>query len=196
MPLRLEPHGAVFVVFRRAARTPTREIPAESRAALATLGGPWTVTFPPDWGAPAEVRLDSLTSWTASSDAGVKYFSGTGTYAKELDAPPDWFRPGARVVLDLGAVGDIAEVTVNGQPVGGVLWKAPYTVDVTGALRPGRNRLEVKVTNLWANRVVGDLQPSATKRYAFLGFPQLGKDMPLRESGLLGPVRLDALTRE
>jgi hypothetical protein len=97
-------------------------------------------------------------------------------------------------VLDLGQVKEIAEVTVNGQPVGSVLWKAPYTADVTAALRPGRNRLEVRVTNLWVNRVIGDLQPGATRRYAFLGYPQLHKDMPLRESGLLGPVRLLAVT--
>jgi hypothetical protein len=194
VPLRLDPYGSVFVVFRRAATAPSRALPTVTRRTLTTVAGPWAVTFPPDWGAPPQLRLDSLMSWTAHPEAGVKYFSGTATYTKDIDAPQAWFKPGARIVLDLGAVKEIAEVSVNGKPLGGVLWKPPYTADVTGALRPGRNRLEVKVTNLWVNRVLGDQQPSATRRYAFLGFPQLSKDMPLRESGLIGPVRLDAVT--
>ncbi len=123
----------------------------------------------------------------------MKYFSDAATYATELDVPQAWFARGARLVLDLGQVREIAEVTVNGKPAGGVLWKPPYAADVTGALRPGRNRVEVKVTNLWVNRVVGDLQPGATRRFAFVGYPQLSKATPLRESGLLGPVHLEAI---
>jgi hypothetical protein len=152
------------------------------------------VTFPPDLGAPPRVRFDSLASWTASTEAGVKYFSGSATYGRELVIPQSALGRGKRIVLDLGAVKEIAEVTINGTPVGGVLWKSPYSVDVTRALRAGANRLEVKVTNLWVNRIVGDAQPSNPTRFTFLGFPQYSKDTPLRESGLLGPVRLITAT--
>jgi hypothetical protein len=152
------------------------------------------VTFPPDRGAPTQIQLDGLISWTAHPDEGVKYFSGTASYAKDFDAPQAWFRPGAKIVLDLGRVKEVAEVTINGKAVGGILWKSPYAADVTGALKPGTNHLEVKVTNLWPNRVIGDEQPSAKRRYAFLGYPQLSKDTPLLESGLIGPVTLSSVT--
>jgi hypothetical protein len=153
------------------------------------------VTFVPDLGAPPQARFDSLTSWNTSTDDGIKYFSGTATYAKEFEMAPDQLRPDARIVLDLGAVKEIAEVTINGTALGGVLWKTPYTVDVTRALRPGTNRLEVQVTNLWVNRIIGDAQPTATTRYTFLGFPQYSRSAPLLESGLLGPVRLEVVGR-
>jgi len=82
---------------------------------------------------------------------------------------------------------------VNGTSIGGVLWKPPYRVDLTRALRAGTNRIEVRVTNLWPNRMIGDLQPGVTKRYTFTDFRPFTKDSPLVESGLLGPVRLDVV---
>jgi len=90
-------------------------------------------------------------------------------------------------------VNEIAEVSVNGKPLG-ILWKAPFQADVTGALKAGPNRVEIKVTNLWPNRMIGDLQPGAAKRYTFTDFKPYTKDSPLLESGLLGPVTLSALT--
>ena len=80
-------------------------------------------------------RFDSLTSWTRSADAGVKYFSGTATYAKDVTVPAAAFAPGSQIEIDLGAVKEIAELSVNGTPVGGVLWKPPYRADVTRALQ-------------------------------------------------------------
>src|SRR5262249_47907878 len=150
---------------------------------------------PPNWGAPAQVKLDSLASWTANPDAGVKYFSGTAVYAKDLQAPAAWFKPGAKILLDLGTVKEIAEVAVNGKPVGGILWKPPFQADVTSALKPGANRVEIKVTNLWPNRMIGDLQPGNAKRYTFTDYKPYTKDSPLLESGLLGPVTLSSLSR-
>ena len=158
---------------------------------LATVDGPWQVRFQPDRGAPAEARFDSLTSWTKSSDAGVKYYSGKATYAKELNVPASALVPGSRVEIDLGAVKEIAELTVNGTPTGGILWKPPYRADVTRALRAGTNRIEIRVTNLWPNRMIGDLQPGVTKTYTFTDFRPFTKDLRLLESGLLGPVRLE-----
>jgi hypothetical protein len=186
----------VFVVFRGPATVASRAVSRPVSKALSTVSGPWTVTFPPNWGAPAQTRLDTLSSWTVSEDSGVKYFSGTATYTKDLQAPPAWFKPGARVMLDLGSVREIAEVSVNGKPVGGILWKPPFEADVTDALKPGANRLEIKITNLWPNRMIGDLQPSSTKRYTFTDYKPYTKDSPLLESGLLGPVTLSSVTRQ
>ncbi|MBI4165460.1 MAG: glycoside hydrolase, partial [Acidobacteria bacterium] len=113
---------------------------------------------------------------------------------KDIEVPPEWFRRGAKLVLDLGKVKDLAEVSVNGQSVGGILWKPPFEADVTGALKPGTNRLEIKITNLWPNRIIGDQQPDATKKYTFLDYRPFTKDSPLLESGLLGPVRVSVVT--
>ena len=95
----------------------------------------------------------------------MKYFSGTGTYAKTIQAPADWFKKGAQMWLDLGDVKNLAEVTVNGKALG-MVWHAPYRVDVTAALKPGANEIAIKVTNAWVNRLIGDQQPGATK-YTF-----------------------------
>jgi hypothetical protein len=188
--LNLDPVGSVFVVFRNKAAAPARTLPHPVRAALATVSGPWQVSFPPNWGAPPQVRFDNLVSWTSYPDEGVKYFSGTATYAKDINALQEWFKKGAKVMLDLGTVKEIAEVSVNGKPVGGILWKPPFEADVTSALNPGSNHIEVKVTNLWPNRIIGDRQPNATKKYAWLDYKPFRADTPLLESGLLGPVKL------
>jgi hypothetical protein len=190
VPLHLDPYGSVFVVFRRATSAPSRTIAEPARATLATVAGPWAVGFPPNRGAPAQATFDSLFSWTRSADAGVRYFSGTATYATDVTLPAAPSAPGERVELDLGAVKEIAEVVVNGTPVGGILWKPPFRADVTAALKPGANHVEVRVTNLWPNRMIGDLQPGTTTRYTFTDFRPFTKDSPLLESGLLGPVRV------
>ena len=193
VPLHLDPDGSVFVVFRRSASAPSRTLPHPVSAELATVQGPWQVTFPPNWGAPPRITMDNLVSWTKSRDDGVKYFSGTATYMKEIQAPQEWFHPGAKVVLDLGTVKEIAEVSVNGNSLG-ILWKPPYQADVTGALKPGANRLEVRITNLWPNRIIGDQFLPADKRFTFTVYHAYKKDSPLLESGLLGPVKLSAVT--
>jgi hypothetical protein len=182
---------AVFVVFRRPTSSPSRTLPLQTRTTLATVEGPWEVTFPPDLGAPPRIRLDSLQSWTVNADPGVKYFSGTATYTRALRVPPGWSAPGARIFLDLGRVGDIAQVTVNGKDLG-ILWKPPYAVDVTDALRPGTNRLEIRVTNEWTNRIAGDRVAPEGQKVLASGPPTFGpaRPRPLPESGLLGPVEV------
>jgi hypothetical protein len=153
---------------------------------LATVDGSWTVAFKPDLGAPPTITLDALASWSDNADAGVKYYSGTGTYTKTVQAPADWFKPGAHLWIDLGSVKNLAEVIVNGKSLG-VVWHTPYRVDATSALKPGANELVVKVTNAWVNRLIGDQQPGATKiTYADVK-PYKAKS-PLLPSGLLGPV--------
>ena len=191
VPLRLNEHDAVFIVFRTPATAPSRTVPEARHTELATLEGPWDVAFQPNRGAPARITLDTLASWTENGDAGVKYFSGTATYKKILQAPAAWFKPGALIWLDLGAVANIAEVSVNGTPVDAV-WRRPFRVNLTGALQAGSNTLEIKVTNVWVNRLIGDQQPGAT-RIAFAANQRYQADSPLLPSGLLGPVKVVSL---
>jgi len=192
VPLHLDPYGSVFVVFRRPAAAPSRTVPRPTFSELAAVQGPWQVSFPPNQGAPPRITLDQLVSWTHCKEPGVKHFSGTATYTGGIEAAPTWFKPGAQIILDLGKVREVAEVNINGAPVGGVLWKPPYHADVTAALKPGANRLEVKVVNLWPNRIIGDQQPGATNQYSWLNpnYKPFTNTSPLLESGLLGPVRL------
>jgi hypothetical protein len=188
VPLHFDAQGSVFVVFEGSVTEPSRVAPARTQEKLATVDGDWKLTFPPNWGAPAEAEFPKLISWTESAETGVKYFSGTATYHKQIVAPKEWFKPGARVMLDLGTVKEIAEVTINGKPVGGILWMPPFVVNVTDDLKPGVNELSVRVTNLWPNRMIGDLQPGVTKAYTWTDFKPFKADSPLLESGLLGPV--------
>ena len=187
IPLRLDPNGAVFVVFRKASAAPSRMFPVPAEACLASVTGAWDVAFQPGRGAPAKITLDSLSSWSESSDPGVKYFSGTATYTKTIQAPADWFKVGAKLWLDLGDVKNIAQVSVNGRPFG-ILWKTPFRVDVTSALKAGANTLEIKVTNLWVNRLIGDQQPNVAKKYTYTALEFYRADSPLLPSGLIGPV--------
>ena len=177
------------------------------------ITGSWNLTFPPNWGAPPSVTLDKLISWTDSPDDGVRYFSGTATYEKDIDIPADRLTAGRELWLDLGGVKNFAEVTLNGHYYG-VLWKPPFRVNITDAAKPGANTLVVKVTNLWPNRLIGDEQlpddrewdgkalkewpqwvldgkPSPTGRFTFTTWHHYTKDSPLLESGLLGPVTLN-----
>ena len=180
--------------------------------APASVSGAWDLSFPPNWGAPASVTLDKLISWTDHPDSGVRYFSGTATYEKDIEISADRLLAGRELWLDLGAVKNFATVSLNGQNLG-VLWKPPFRVNITAAAKPGQNRLQVKVTNLWPNRLIGDEQlpsdrewngkelkawpqwlldgkPSPTGRFTFTTWHHWTKDSPLLESGLLGPVTL------
>jgi hypothetical protein len=100
----------------------------------------------------------------------------------------------AKLVLDLGKVKEIAEVSVNGKPVGAIRWKPPFQADVISALKPGSNHIEVKVTNLWPNRIIGDRRPNATRKYAWLDYKPFRANSPLLEWGLLGAVELYSVT--
>jgi hypothetical protein len=116
----------------------------------------------------------------------VKYFSGIGTYTKNLQVSSKWFRKGAQLWLDLGDARNLALVTVNGKELGEA-WHAPYRVNVTSALKPGANEITIKVVNAWVNRMIGDEQPGATK-ITFADVKPYKTDSPLLPSGLLGPV--------
>ena len=182
------------------------------------IAGPWEVRFPPGWKAPAQVTLNHLQSWTESSNSGVKYFSGTATYVKDIAMPADLPGSSRELWLDLGQVKNFADVTLNGQHLG-LLWKPPFRVNISSVVKPGTNHLEIKVTNLWPNRLIGDEQlpadcewlgkrlaswpewllegkPSPTGRLTFTTWHHWTKDSRLLESGLLGPVTVQTVVLE
>jgi hypothetical protein len=121
------------------------------------VNGPWDVRFPGGWGAPESVSVKQLTSWTEFPERGIKYFSGTARYSADFDIPPELFKPALRIMLDLGTVKNLAEVVLNGRNIG-TLWHAPFSLNVTDAIKPGINHIEIQVTNLWPNRLIGDEQ--------------------------------------
>ncbi len=175
------------------------------------IAGPWRLDFTPGWGAPPTLTLPQLASWSEHVNTGVKYFSGSAVYTKSFTVPTTMLGSDRTIVLDLGRVKNFATVTLNGRDLG-VLWKEPFTVNVTRAVKAGANELKVKVTNLWPNRIIGDeqLPPDVewngvtlkgwpewlvkneprpkTGRYTFTTWKYWNKDSALLESGLLGPV--------
>ncbi|GAB3712906.1 hypothetical protein GCM10027592_51750 [Spirosoma flavus] len=190
VPLQFESWDAYFIVFGGKATTIAFTKPAEKTAELMAISTPWTVRFQEGRSAPPQATFASLASWTGNSDPGIKYFSGTATYENSFNlSSVDKL---AYYVLDLGDVKNMAEVIVNGQNMG-IIWKKPFRIDVTSALKTGANNVSIKVTNTWVNRLVGDQQPDA-KKITFVTMPFYKADSPLQPSGLLGPVRVLSTT--
>lgn len=184
VPLELNSSGSALVVFRTPTKLKSRTVEAALTNTLLTVDGDWTVRFQPERGAPAGDVQMPAGSWTDSKEPGVRYFSGTATYTKNIDIPS--VAKGSRVALTLGEVNDIAEVSVNGESLH-TLWHPPYSVDITDAIRPGKNRVQVKVTNRWVNRLIGDAQ-SDTSNVTWTVAPVYSADAPLLPAGLIGPV--------
>lgn len=216
-----DPRGSWFVVFRKAATGRGQAAGVKNRMDFQTIqeiAGAWEVCFDPQRGGPVKpVTFDKLISWSASSDAGIKFFSGTAAYRKTfsiVQRPA----PSAPVYLDLGDVEVIAEVVVNGKNLG-VLWKRPFRIDITDALKDGNNELEIRVSNLWVNRLIGDAKkmsalgveyngrkgliskwpdwvmqdaPPAGAPVSFATCRQWKGDEALQSSGLIGPVTLQS----
>jgi hypothetical protein len=191
VPMYLAPWETVFVVFRTPANANSRTLPSLVETPLTNVEGPWQVTFPPDLGAPASATFEKLTDWKDNANEGIKYFSGTATYAKAIDVPAAWIKSGTHLWLDLGNVDNMADVSVNGSDLG-IVWKQPFKLDITSAVKAGQNTLEIKVTNGWANRIIGDRQPGASKEYTFTSPKFYTAKSPLWPSGLLGPVQIVA----
>jgi hypothetical protein len=176
--LPMDAAGSVFVVFRRAGSPPRASV-APPRPAQA-VPGPWRVSFT-GVAAPQATIVTTLASWTESPDASLRFFSGTGTYKTTFQ-----LERGGSTTLDLGQVHEFADVSVDGKRFA-TLWKPPYRVDL-GRLAPGRHELEVRVTNLWPNRLIGDAALPPERRSTWTTHNTLTKDSALTPSGLLGPV--------
>jgi hypothetical protein len=130
-----------------------------------------------------------LASWTTRSEPGIKFYSGTATYRKTFELPSA--AKGQSLWLDLGTVRELAEVKVNGQSCG-VVWAPPFRVEISRALKPGANQLDIEVVNFWPNRIIGDQSLPEAQRFTRTNIRKLTADTPLITSGLLGPVRLEA----
>jgi hypothetical protein len=216
--LDLAPLGSVFVVFRRAEASDRPSLdplardtfPSADDPSPATLEGPWQVEFPEGWGAPRTATFERLQSWTESTDAGIRAFSGIATYRTTFELPSA-LASGRRLFLQLGDLAEIAEVTVNGKDLG-VVWLPPYRVEISGAVRSGSNRLEIRVANLWANRLNADSLRPESDRFTRSNLDRIQTDPtsdssygrvprgktrpvyteipPLMRSGLFGPVQI------
>ena len=197
LTINLPPGGAIFVVFiDRADAGLQKNFDVKDLAEPLTLKGDWTVKFDSKWGAPEEIKLPELISWTDHASDGVKYYSGTGTYFKTINVSANWLEPGHFVNIDLGNVRELAEIFVNGQSAG-VLWKPPFRTEITSLLKAGKNELKIEVVNLWINRLTGDIKLPDNQKYTKTNIRSDGATPKVKAepwhvepSGLLGPVRL------
>ncbi|MGE4434246.1 MAG: glycosyl hydrolase [Bacteroidales bacterium] len=191
---------------------PVAPLPAYAENII-KINTPWTISFPEDTSAAGQVTEKKLKSLHLYKDKEVKYFSGTATYTTSINLPTSYAGGGKKIMIDLGNVAFFAEISINGNRLP-VLWKPPYVCDVTAFIHDGNNSIEVKVTNLWTNRLIGDEflpvensydkwgeldkfpdwyvndQPYNGKRNTFVAWKQYDKHGPLTESGLMGPVRI------
>jgi hypothetical protein len=183
--LKFESWDAYFVVFKDKAVDQSYTKPKTTETLLTTINSPWKVSFNNK-----SSTYDKLTSWHESSDADIKYFSGTAIYENifNLDKKALDTERSRSVILELGDVKNIAEVFVNGQNMGTV-WKKPFKVDISSALKEGENNIKIDVTNTWVNRLIGDAQPNASKT-TFTTMPFYKSNSPLVPAGLLGEVKV------
>jgi len=195
VPLEFAARQSWFVIFRKPASPPPlgrANFPVLT--SVGELSGPWTVQFDPKWGGPESVVFERLEDWTKRAEPGIRYYSGKATYTKTFDLPAAARAPGQRLYLDLGKVKNVAEVRLNEKYLG-VVWCAPWRVELTGCARATGNQLQIAVVNLWPNRLIGDAALPPGQRFTVTNVKKFTKDSPLLESGLLGPVVLQVQGR-
>jgi hypothetical protein len=209
--------GSVFVVFRKGGGAgkdldalARDTFPAAETPAALTLDGPWQVEFPEGWGAPRTASFEKLQSWTESDHEGIRFFSGIATYRKTFELPESLAKQ-QRLFLQLGDLAEIAEITLNGKKLG-LVWLPPYRIEISGAARAGANQLEIRVANLWANRLNADSLLPESRRFTRSNLDRIqtdptsdssygrvphGRTRPvyteiprLMKSGLFGPVQV------
>ena len=236
IPIQFDIYQSYFVVFRT--KTSLRETAAKKNfpesMQVDELKKPWTVSFDPTWGGPEKAIFEQLTDWSQHHDPDIKYYSGTAIYRQSFDLPSkekggdglidpsssqakEYFELGKAkkqgpIFLDLGKVKNMARIRLNGHDLG-VVWTAPWRVDITKVVKEKSNELEIEVINLWPNRLIGDEQlpddgirggqwpkwliegqSRTSGRYTFTTYRHFTKDSPLLESGLIGPVTIWAST--
>lgn len=208
-PIAIPPHGSFFVTFNprnggkgkeyekldRIYTSTGAYLRSDGNIKVSTLQGDWELSFQEGRGAPSSVVLSDLISWTSSSVEGIKYYSGIGTYTKEFRMEEN-VQGNERVFLDLGDLDEMAEVMIN-EKKAGVVWTYPYRLDVTELLRQGDNTLKIKIANTWSNRLTGDAVTG--KQFTQTNITNANKnltpwkDVPLKNSGLYGPVRIETV---
>ena len=188
------PYQSFFVIFPRKGSSKVlvnaNSVNFPKTTPVKTLEGSWEVSFDPKWGGPEKITFPKLQDWTHRREEGIRYYSGIATYRKIFDSPEF---SGKRVYLDLGRVHEMAEITLNGKELG-VVWCAPWRIDISDALKAKGNQLEIKVANLWPNRLIGDAARPAKERltWTIQGHPY-EEGSRLLPSGLSGPVQLQVV---
>ena len=185
IPLHFEAEGSVFIVFGPSTDVREGSLATLAQSTVRDLSEGWKLSIP---GVSSTGAPDNLHSWTESDNPATKYFSGTATYSTVVDLSDSEAKDD--LLLDLGDVREIAQVSINGTRVDRIFWAPPYRVSLAHLLRAGGNVIAVQVTNLWPNRMIGDEQPGVKRRETFTGIHAYTKDSPLQPSGMLGPVRL------
>ena len=194
LPLDLGPRASVFVVFREKSNMKNRLPQGPGEKVIGSpdsymIPGPWRIEFLSGRNAPGPVLADSLSDWSVSDDPAIRYYSGKARYTKTLDLPGTLFREGHTLSMDLGEVGNIAAVKINGKEMG-KYWAFPMVLDVNGVLKAGENELEITVTSTLRNRLVGDaLVPANAQTWMATDLELTGSEA-LIPSGLMGPVRI------
>ncbi|MFA6084023.1 glycosyl hydrolase [Mucilaginibacter sp.] len=211
VPLKFEAYQSYFIVFSKSVKTaPIAGRNFSENKLIKILSGPWQLAFDPKWGGPKKIRFTKLKDWTLRPEDGIRHYSGTATYRKRFDLPQMAGRKFKKLYLHLGEVNQMARVKLNGKDIG-VVWTAPWRVDISNVVLQKHNRLEIEVVNLWANRLIGDElfmddgvknelwpdwlrqgTPRPSKRYTFSTYKYYTKDSPLIRSGLVGPVTIQA----
>ncbi|WP_207535170.1 glycosyl hydrolase [Desertivirga arenae] len=188
LDIRLDRNASLFIILKEGNKAASNQNARNWKeySELKAVTGAWKVQFDPKFYGPEKaVEFRTLTDWSASADTLIKYYSGTAIYKTNFKADKVT-RP---VFLDLGEVANLAEVKVNGVSCG-VVWTAPYRLDITSALKKGNNELIIEVTNTWANRLMGDRRLPEAERLTKTTAPYRLEGAPLQKAGLLGPVRL------
>ncbi len=210
VPLQFAPRQSWFVVFRKAKTGDRAAKPGNfpKLAPVQELTGAWTVAFDPKWGGPERITFEKLEDWTTRPEHGIRYYSGTAIYRTTFESKAQ--NPKSAIYLDLGVVKNVARVCLNGRDLG-IIWTAPWRIEITRALKPGANELEIEVANLWPNRLIGDATLPKDKRLTVTNVrtydtmtsvtydckkcedrKRTGKPAELLPSGLLGPVTIQS----
>ena len=214
VPLRFEAYQSFFIVFQKDER-PVLKKTAGGRnfpdmAYVADIEGPWSVSFDPQWGGPENVTFGKLEDWTKRPEDGIRFYSGIAVYRTAFDLPKE----NGDMYLDLSEVRNMARVRLNGKNLG-VVWTAPWMVNIANVVKKKGNRLEIEVANLWPNRIIGDerlpddgvqdgkwpswlleKKPRTSGRYTFTTHRYYTKDSPLLKSGLIGPVKIMRMLKD
>ena len=212
VPLKFDAYQSYFIIFDKNIRVKLaagKNFSEEKE--ITRLDGPWQVAFDPKWGGPANITFDKLQDWTARPEEGIKFYSGTAVYHKEFELPANInLNKNGKIYVSLGEVNDMARVRLNGKDLG-VIWTAPWRVDISKALVRGQNKLEIEVVNRWPNRLIGDSKypdngvvdeqwpewllkgkPRNSKRLTFASYNFYDEKSPLLKSGLVGPVTIQS----
>lgn len=203
IPLRFSPAESYFIVFRDEAKVPAKKTENFAKLdELQKIEGPWTVKFEPNRGAPVQIELSDLISLSKHNETGVKHFSGIATYERKINIAQNILKRGEkeRIILDLGEVNDIAEVTLNGTKLQAV-WKPPFLLDITDIVKTGENTIKIDVANTWKNRLLADAALPKDKRLTWTLFREekldwfgAKKDQVVVTSGLIGPLTIKKKT--